>query len=407
MAKKTTTRKPPRLSAAQRAADRSPLYDPAQTLAGHRLSDAADSVVNAQFGPKLAAVGREARSAETQGAALTKRAHDYFGQLADIGGAQVAGQTAIRDQLRTGLANVATTSGKASDASKQDVMSRLAADVANRGTGLGGGGDQAVLDELAAQRARGADTAGAFQSAGELQGGRAVALQEQIAGATQQHGGEVQGQLLNRVANNLADIRAKRSDLEAQRGDERIKQILGMRQTGFENLVTSRGLGIKQSQLAADIANQQTQAELAAQRAAESQRHNVAGERNQRSSTRMQGQSLAERQRHNSVLEHLANLRVDLQAAKQNGKGPGGKESQSAVKVKRGIQNTLSILEDGSHSERYLTRKVGVPPDVMQAAKDLKNMGYLQYDTVRALETLGVQVPQRWRPPRPDRTAPH
>jgi hypothetical protein len=410
MAKKT--RKPPRapkLTARQRAADQNPLYDPATTLAGHRLSDAADAIANSEFGPKLAALGRQARSTETQGGALIDRAGDYFSQLATRSGKALDTQAAVAQQLRAGLTNVAAAASGATDQAQASVLDRLAADRAQRGAGLEGGGDRAVMDELAAQRANQAATAQGFQSAGELQGSRAAELQAELAAATQAHGGELHGQLVNRLANDLAKFRGERSDLEAQRGDERVKQLAALRQQGFENLVTTRGLGLKQEQLAADVANQQSQADLATQRLLASDRHNRATERNQRSSTRLQGESLAERQRHNAVLEDLSRLRVDIQQQRADAPkgGKGGKETAGAVKIKRGIQNTLTILEDGSHSERYLTKTVGVPPDVMQAAKDLKQFHYLQYDTVAQLEALGVQIPARWKPPRPDRTAPH
>lgn len=408
MAKKKT-RKPPRpkLTTRQRAADRNPLYDPVQTLSGHRLSDAADALVNAEYGPKLAALGRQARSTETQGTALLDRARGYADQLGDRQGKAVAIQGAIAQQLRTGLGDVAKAADTAIAGERQSVVDRLAADRATRGEGLAGGGEQAVLDELAAQRARSADTAQAYRSSGEAQGARSLDYMTELSAAEQARGGEVQGQLTNRLANQLAEIRAQRSDLEGQRGDERVKQLTGLRQQGFENLVTTRGLGIKQSQLAADIANQQSQADLAAQRIVATNRHNLATERNQRGAARDRDQSLAERQRHNTVLERLSQLRVDLQAAKQKGAAKGGKESASAVKVKRGISNTLSILESGEHSERYLKKVVGVPPDVIQAAKDLQQFGYLQYDTVRQLEQIGMKIPATWKPPRPDRSAPH
>jgi hypothetical protein len=410
----TKTRKPPRaprLTLRQKAADKNPLYNLSQILSGHRLSEAADAIVNTAYAPKLSALDREAKNTRTQGTALAGHAGDYYAQLAGRSGKALEAEGASLQALRSGLANTAASSDAAAAGAQQSVMDRLAADRAQRGGDLAGGGDQAALDELAAQRARSGATAGAYQASGELQGARSTSLMDELAASTQARGGEVQQELGTRLANALADVRARRADLDAQRADERTKQLTTLRQQGYDNLVTQEGLGLKQSQLAADVANQQAQVDLASQRISATERHNLATERNQRSGTRLQAQSLSERERHNQVVESLGQLRADIQqqrADQANGKGgKPTKESQSAINIKRGIQNTLNLLDNGTHSERYLRNKVGVPPDVMQAAKDLKNFGYLQYDTVNALKTIGVRIPKKWQPPAVDRSAPH
>lgn len=410
MARKT--RKPPRapkLTKQQRAADRNPLYNPSTTLSGHRLSDAATAIAEAQFGPRIAEAGRQAANATMQGTALVKRAGDYYTQLADREGKAVAIQGVVGQQLRGNLGNVAAASSAATDQAQKSIFDRLAADAANRGPGLSGGGDQAVLDQLAAQRANQAQTSQAFQSAGELQAARSTQLQSDLAAARQARGGELQGQLLNRVANQLAELRAEQGDLRRQQADVRTKAITDLRQQGFENLVTTRGLGLKQSQLAADVANQQAQLDLAAQRAAEAQRHNLADERGQRSSTReqqraltvreqQQAAALAERKRQNTVAERLAQSRLDFQRAVSKAKKRG--EPASAVAVKRRIGEVVDAINAG-HSDRWLQNKRNrITSDELQAAHDLKSYGYLLPDTVRRLQMIGMQIPKEWAPPK-------
>jgi hypothetical protein len=54
-----------------------------------------------------------------------------------------------------------------------------------------------------------------------------------MAQTSQLRGGEVQGQLLNRLANQQQDIRGQLSDVEAQRGGLITKNLTGLRQSAF------------------------------------------------------------------------------------------------------------------------------------------------------------------------------
>jgi hypothetical protein len=388
--------------------DADPLYDPAQQLSGHRLSSAVDRLVALEFAPKEQALTQQESTTRTQGTALMGRAGDYYRQIAQQEAGNVARQQALSARLKDELAGIASSTQTAIGGQTAAQDKAQAQDVAVRGEGLAGGGDARVTAELAAQRAAAAQGAQAFQSTGVLQGGNYEGLAGSTSAATAQRGGETQAQLANRMANTLSQIGQARADLGTEKGNERVKQLLALRQSGFENLATMKGLGIKEEDLQVGAAQKAAERALARQRQREASRHNRAGEQTAAQRVSATTQAERERERHNRAMEN-----------RPVGRGRGGtprKNSAAAEKTLTGIQNVAQDYQglmqgrDPKHpGRRYsrpdvarILRDRGAPPIVLLAGADIANFGYILPHHVRQLQSTGVIVPKslRTRPKR-------
>lgn len=373
----------------RRRQDKDPLYNPAASLRGSKLASAAERLVALEYAPKLAALGREARSAETQGTALIDRSRGYRGQVAARDAEATDRQRAIAAELGSGLGRVAADSRASATADETDLLARLASDRALRGEGLQGGGDDQLQRELAARRTRSGETAQIFESAGALQGTRAAALQSQIAGANQARGQEVDQQLVNRLASQMADVRSRRSELEGQRGNARTKTVLDLRQQQFENQLTRAGLGLKEADLAAEIANQRVNQELARERVATTRRGQTLGSRDRR---RGQDLSSADRQAAEQGRQRRA-------AEKAREKAVGKPPTARALKGRTAIEQARAMYQrfDGDYAKyvRSATRNK-VPGPISQAAYEMELMGGITAQTRKRLRDLGVTVPRGW-----------
>ena len=407
-------RKPPKapLTPTQRRRrrqDKDPLLNPARPLSGHRLAEAVDKVVELEYGPKLAAIGREARSAEQQGTALINRAGTTSQAVADRTAAGVARQQALGEALRAALGKTAQEGQQAVQASGDELLERLAADRVNRGQGLDGGGDEQLQRELAAQWARSAQTGQAYKSSGDLQASRSAELQNAIAGTQALRGQEIGGDLANRLAQQMADARAKRTELESSRGDARSKLTLDLRQKGFEELVTARGLDIKFADLEADVANQRANRRIARERVSATRRGQTLSSRDRRA-----GQQVTRRGQDLSHADRVAaeQGRERRAAAKKQKAAQRKAERESALQIKRAIGNVadefkFELLKPGATPqsvEKILKKRARnadqqLPADVLIAARELATRTYLTPGMAARLRALGVRVPPAWRAP--------
>lgn len=320
MAKRRRSRR--RVSARERelrSYDRNPLYNPARQLAGRHLKLSVDRLADMQVRPQLSALDREAATATTQGAALSKNAGDYYRQLAEREAQSIAQQQALTARTRGALGAIANeTQGQISQAEGSE-KARLAADAATRGAGLDGG--TSALAALAASRSRAAQGAQAFRSTGEMQGANYEGLAMSNRTARGLRGGEIQGQLANKLGNTLGTIRSKRTEAEASRGDIATKLLMDLRQSGFENLATVRGLDLKQADLDADVQKSIADQSLASRKLASADRHNRALERISQINSEISAGRLSESQRHNLETEKQGLLKIT----------DGGKGAKSAL----------------------------------------------------------------------------
>ncbi|HEX8743605.1 MAG TPA: hypothetical protein VF712_10770 [Thermoleophilaceae bacterium] len=256
---------------------KNPLYNPGAQLSGLDLHRAVQGLVDQELGPQESALERQVQNTGRQGAALLDRNADYYKHLATEAAGEVARMQALSSGLRTSLAGVEAGAAAGINEAERQARERAAA------TSHTAPASSERLDrELAAQRARAAQTGAAFKSAGELQASGAEQFSSAIGQARQLRGGEVQRELTNRIASQRAELEGRLADVRAQRGPLATKNLLGLRQTGFENLATVKGLDLKAADLEADQAQAKAAADLAARRQREAERANRAREGNTR-----------------------------------------------------------------------------------------------------------------------------
>jgi hypothetical protein len=241
------------------------LYDPTVQLGGHSLAQAARDLADIDVAPKFNALNRQLTSATTQGSALAARSGDYYRQLAQDELGKVAQQKALAGMLNQQTANVGAQTQQAFQQMGAAEQQRQTADTALRGQGLGGD-TTTVPAEIQAQQGTAATLQQAAGNQAATQGADWASLANAMASSRQARGGEVQGQLLNRVANQQQDIRGKISDVDAMRGDLETQNLTKLRQQSFENLVTQKGLNIKQEDLQAQLAGIDQRAKAATQK---------------------------------------------------------------------------------------------------------------------------------------------
>src|SRR4051794_36770827 len=229
------------------------LYDPTVQLGGHALAQASRDLADLQVAPKFNALTRQLTSATTQGSALAARSGDYYRQLAHEEAGKVATQQALSGMLNQQTANVGAQTQAAFGQMGQAEQQRQAQDTALRGQGLGGDTTTGPA-EIQGQQGTAATLQQAAGNQAAAQGADWASLANAMAQSRQARGGEVQGQLLNRVANQQQQLRGQISDVDATRGDLETQNLTKLRQQSFENLITQKGLNIKSADIQAQLA---------------------------------------------------------------------------------------------------------------------------------------------------------
>jgi hypothetical protein len=387
-----------------RAQDRDPLYDPTQQLSGSRLAGAADALVGLEFDPQRRALEQEAAQTQTQGAAVQNRANSYFLQLAEAERGNVERGQAIGNLLNGQIAEIGRQTNSALDTAQAQGVAALG----GRPSGLDGGGSEQLATELAAARARAAENT---QRAGQDAGSQTAAftsLADLSRQARELRGGETVQQLANAQSAKLSEIGTRRAALEASVGPKRVEQILGLRQSGFENAATAAGLDLDRAELQAQVQQEQTDAQLAKARLRATNRQNrarnkltakqiAATKRGQTLSaeTQRRGQDITLRGQNMSAAQRAADRKSRENIAKARRKGTK-LESADAKKVKTGIVNAVADLDQRKpkNAAAWL-RKQGAPGIVIRAALE-RQRGGLKLSTVAELKRLGIRVPRSW-----------
>jgi hypothetical protein len=398
-----TQRRVARKKAAQKAVakrarrrDADPLYDPSAQLSGNQLALASGRLTDLEFKPREQALDEQSKTATTQGTALAARSQDYYRKVAEDAAAAVANQNAIRDRLSGGLAQIGTEAQTRNDTAAKTAADASAADATLRGQGLSGGGDVKTAQELAIQKSLAAAAAGSSRSAGELQSGNYAGLQASIQGSSALRGGEAQTSLLNRLANQQATLRQQKADLSSQRGAAKEKNLLDLRQQGFENAVTVQGLGIKREDLAAQTANQQAQIDAADRKQTAAEKHNAALEAiaNRNADTSAGRLATAQEQDAYKRAHHLGPYKLPTT---KKGKQPA---AVRATKIKGRTQigqARLAYTRSGGNYDAYLKNAPkDFPLPVLHAGYELAHQGYIGPNTIRGLKALGITVPSAW-----------
>lgn len=411
-----SSRRPPR----RPAADRNPLYDPSQQLAGEDLRRAALNLVDLQYGPQERQLGRQMTNVTTQGTALAQRAADYSGQLAQRDQGLVPAVNAIGDTAAGAFDRNASQAQQAIQDMLSRVTSNETADQAIRGQAAGTDGATA---EAQAQVGRVVAEQQAAKDAAASTTANYANLANLSAQARAQAGTETQRQLLTRLANQQTDVRARQSDLAAQKGAATGKALTDLRQQAFENIVTQQGLNIKSADIAAQTSLGQAriseQAKVRRQRARDNRASRSlrkqldrdaaarkGSEVNQLGYTNAEWLRMTPQQRQDAIV----NLKKRTADAGRAPKTPKGQEpmTQSATNLRTSIDSMLTDIrtdpklsqhrnERGPRLVQILVKR-GANPLTAQAAAELARYGMLRDDTASALRRAGIRLPRSWFP---------
>jgi hypothetical protein len=407
----------------QHVEDKNPLYDPTTQLSGSALAGAARDLVSLEFDPQEAALKRELGNTTTQGTALAQRASDYSGQIAANDATIIPQQAAIKQMLDSSLGANATAAQQVIGKNLSDQKETAAADAALRGVSIPDATAGAAREAAAASNTVGMERQ-ASQDAGALATQSYQQLASLSAGSRAQMGQEVQGQLLNRLANQQADVRSRQTDLGAQRGAATTKAALDLRQQSYENLITQKGLDIKTSELQAETEKNDAATKLAEQRIGETAKARRSRERiaNANRSARSEAdkaarnaQATREGNKSNKYgytnnewlsLPLAKRTQIVADANKKAGKGAAKMSAQAFAKRTR-IDSMLADIgndpklkrhqyETGPRLVEILTKR-GADPLEAQAAAEIARHGTLTPETEAKLKRAGIKIPTSWR----------
>lgn len=388
--------------------DLNPLYDPTTQLAGHDLRRAADAEVNQALAPRLAAIDAQIGQETTQGTALADRGAGIYRGLTDRAKGVATNIAALGDVLNTTTKGIGDKGAAAISKLQSDEVARQAADEALRGGSLGGDTSR-VTGELANAASTQATDAANAGTAAAAQGANWSGLANAIVGATGMRGGEIQGELLNRMAAKVSSLRSDRTAQEATRGDATVAALDKLRQQSYENVITQQGLNIKQSDINAQLAATKSTARTAhLNRIAQGKRNtaSIAGRATEGTANRTSREGIASADR--TSRETIAKTKAAAAANKKRDKPLPA----NAVTITRNIQNLASEIANMGGDKatsrarardiirnRYKGTKKGVPPDdVLSAALDLAFDGHVSHTNRVVLSTYfgGARLPANW-----------
>lgn len=364
------------------------LYQPGKTLAGVDLVRAAKALVEREFKPQESALERQAQTVERQGTALSQRASDHYRTIAEREAGAIARQQALSARAGAQLESVDRDSKAALNRAVDDAT--RAADETARTTGVVTPREQ-LTSEMAAAQSRQAQTSQAFRSAGTLQSAGSEDLLSAIGQARQLRGGEVQQQLLNRALGQRADVEAKKAEISSLRGPALTKALLELRQVGFENVATMRGLNLKEADLTADIAKTEEQLAAAERKEKEAKRHNRESEKNTR-----RGQDVTARGQDITSRDKAA-----ARAAKGGKKGlTQTQRTANAAKYDKAVGLLAGAPKNRKEetSQRLFLQSKGIPAWIAQAAVQTHVYGGVYPRTLRELKKrygFGSRLPKR------------
>lgn len=401
--------------------DRNPLYDPTKQLSGDALRNAAGDLVNLEYGPQRSALERELSNSTTQGTALAQRAAGYSQQVAQNDAGLVPQVQAIGQLLRDQLGANTTAAGTAIDQGVTDARARAAEDESVRGFTLPG---QVEGAEAEAQKQK--DTLAQLSKASQDTAASTTANYGGLAAlsgsARAQMGNEVQGELLNRLANTQADVRARQADLAASEGPALSAKVGELRQQGYENLITQAGLDIKTKDLEAQTSYNQARIDEAgksrrqrARDAAASRklkrdadtaaREGKATEINSFGISNGEWKSMTNTQRQDAIREFNRNKTADT-TRPGSSRGGGTKTRAEAFKTRTQIDNALTDIENDPKLQRHVAERGprlaqiltnrGAPPIVAQAAAEIARYKKLRPETINRLKRAGIKIPSAW-----------
>lgn len=204
---------------------RQTLLDPSAPMRGKVIGQVADQIIKGTYRPQEHAIRQEIADVRTQDTALADRAAGYYKDLAGSDQASQARQAALSAMLNDNLKSVGQESRDRMAASDAATNSVRTADLARRNAPDDGNlsAEQAALSKRLEGQVSGA------QAVGMKQGANYEGLLNAMAQSRQMRGGEIQGDLLNKLANDVTSRRGKLTELQAGKGAKRLETILSLR----------------------------------------------------------------------------------------------------------------------------------------------------------------------------------
>jgi hypothetical protein len=366
-----------------------PLLQPMQPLQGQTLEKAAHQITNLQIKPQLSAIDRASSTAVAQGGAQADRLGGYYRQLAQEAQQGIARTAAIGQRTVAGIGATGREEQQQLNSADQMVSGQEQTDQAVRGTGLQFG-DRA-REELAAAKAAAAQRTGTDETVSTNYSQNFQDIQNAMAGATSMRGGEAQTQLANMLANQQAQYRGQRQDIQSTRGDTYTKNLLDLREKSFEDQSVIQGLlGDQQKlqyQAQTDRQDRQDRFKLAKM----SNRHALEMARLQAKLNRQGKLSPKEQARLQLLSSHINPKTLRPFPTKNNGGGSGGSGglTPAETRARRGdVNKNLDTLDTVSSTAKLLQGKFPQKynPDTLQGRIALANSLKVKYpgDIVRA-----------------------
>jgi hypothetical protein len=250
------------VTAANKAINNNPLYNPSQTLSGTSLKNAADSIATAQTAGPISALAQQIAQNNKQASGAQNQTFGYFMQLAKAAqaavGQQAAGSGALNAQQQQLASNTQTQLGQLGQQAQGGTLGRMNAQ------GLGGDSVGQLGAVTAQQQGTAASNAQNYQAAALNQGASGTSQAVNNAGAYALGGQEKigaigrAGQLANVPLNSkIATLQASQGTLAAT--------ALGQLRTQERNYgIAQAGLGIKQQTVQNTATNNATRNALTA-----------------------------------------------------------------------------------------------------------------------------------------------
>lgn len=383
---------------------RADLLNPQKPLAGSNLLGAAKAAVGISLDPQVSALDTQARSTRIQTGAAASRAGNYYKNLAASVQGDVTRSQALTGTLAAKLGTIGAEGQAATDRAQGAADATQAVDVGIRGPGLAGGGDERVRAELAAQRANQAASSQAAQETGANIGANWEGYLRQMGAAQQMRGGEAQQQLLNRMTNELGDIRTKKSVLQAQRGPMVLDQLTKLRQQAFENAATASALGEKKLALKYQAQSDAADRQLAKVKIQSAEDMNAArvGATLSGQKVTLSGQAVTRAGQvttaHQRALDRRARVKAQREAERGRNRRAGLTKGGTPAKMPKPALDALSAI--GNVKAEYSNRRGESLPKIADDLRKNKKVPPLLVNIGSALATREVMRRQgKWRGP--------
>jgi len=243
-----------------------PLYQPAATLSGKPLSDAATALTNATYDPVISQYQQQIANRTQQGAAAQQQAAGYFNQLGQYAQSAVDKANSIGADLNTTLQGIGQNAQSALTQFAQQAAPQALQSL--EAQGLGGGATQQLASQLAGLQSTAAQEQQARQSYGATVSSAASQRAAGMLGAYALGGQAALGKIGEATQQALTPMETNLTSEQAKKAAAFGTNLQALRQQQFNNLVAQSGLNIKQATLqntiTQDVANRTSREKIAA-----------------------------------------------------------------------------------------------------------------------------------------------